>query len=491
MLTIDLRNPARSSRRLSFAFGSTLAAVAMLLAGCAGTRDEWPGDPAGRRAVRRTHEALVIERCWPSIVDLALTRGPADNPFGSIGAGSIIHESGFIVTNDHVVSLGRDGVASLHDGTPYGFRKIVLVPDDDLAIIKIDRAEPFIPIPIGRTDDLIVGEPAIVIGNPLGLAHTASIGHISALQRVFMGTGTPIHGMIQTDAAVNHGNSGGALINALGELIGVVTNSANEGENVNLSNSTDRASVAIVEKLDAEARYGIRLGLTVDAVGPAKVSAVAADCPAAKAGLRVGDVITRVGTMSVRYGVHFHLGLVDRKPGEQLTIEVLRGRRRMTFTATLGSVPARPAVQVAGLVTGVRYEACKGAWDQLPDFDKLKPTESGKTDKFSVAAYKGEDKDNFGIRFTAYLKAPDDGLYEFHLTSDDGSRLYIGDHLVIDNDGLHGASARTGKLRLKAGLHPVTLVYFERNGDETLRLLWERPNGHRCEFMDGDLFTRP
>jgi hypothetical protein len=117
---------------------------------------------------------------------------------------------------------------------------------------------------------------------------------------------------------------------------------------------------------------------------------------------------------------------------------------------------------------GVKFEYYEGDWDKLPDFATLKAVKTGECDYFDIKD-KGRD-DNFGFRFTGYVVIPTDGKYEFATNSDDGSRLYIGDKLVADNDGLHGEQTMSGTIDLKKGAHPIVVTFFEKGGGEALRV---------------------
>jgi alpha-L-fucosidase len=145
---------------------------------------------------------------------------------------------------------------------------------------------------------------------------------------------------------------------------------------------------------------------------------------------------------------------------------------RRTFTR----VTPRPAISgasAAELEPGLAYEYYEGDWQRLPDFDALSPARRGHVDGVSLPPR--DRPERFGLRFRGFLQAPRDGVYRLHLRSDDGSRLYVGDQLVVENDGLHVAEERAGVIALAGGLHPVTITYFQRTGDVDLALAWTPP----------------
>jgi alpha-L-fucosidase len=142
-------------------------------------------------------------------------------------------------------------------------------------------------------------------------------------------------------------------------------------------------------------------------------------------------------------------------------------------TAKFTKVTPRAAEKVEGLVAGLNCEYFEGDWDRLPDFDALKATKAGSAKDLDLSPRQRDER--FGLRFRGYINVPRDGVYTFHLTSDDGSRLYIGDKLVVDNDGLHGEAGRDGAIALAAGWHAVTVTYFNKTGDRALELQYAGP----------------
>ena len=121
---------------------------------------------------------------------------------------------------------------------------------------------------------------------------------------------------------------------------------------------------------------------------------------------------------------------------------------------------------------GLNYAYYEGSWDKLPDFDALTPVQTGVVKYFDIRPR--ERDDNYGFKFTGFVKIPANGRYTFFTTSDDGSRLFIGSKRVVDNDGLHSSQEKTGSIRLKKGLHPITVTFFEKGGDEILEIGYVR-----------------
>jgi len=148
----------------------------------------------------------------------------------------------------------------------------------------------------------------------------------------------------------------------------------------------------------------------------------------------------------------------------------------------------REPVKVAGLAPGLAYEYYEGDWQRLPDFDRLTPVASGAAATADLAVRKRDD--GFAVRFTGYIRVPANGVYAFYLTSDDGSRLWIGDDLVVDHDGLHSTCEQRGQIILEAGTHPITIAAFEAGGAQHLQVEYSGPGIARKPIPEGALCRR-
>ena len=122
------------------------------------------------------------------------------------------------------------------------------------------------------------------------------------------------------------------------------------------------------------------------------------------------------------------------------------------------------------MVNSLDYEYYEGAWTALPDFDALTPVRTGSINNFDIS---GWTSDTFAFRFTGYIEVPDDNIYTFYTTSDDGSKLLIADTLVVDNDGMHGMTERFGTIGLFAGKHALTVIMFDGGGNQALQVRYE------------------
>jgi putative serine protease PepD len=299
----------------------------------------------------------VANETLPSVVTILTTNGSA----GGNGSGEIVRDGGYILTNDHVISGAADGgeVSVLYsDGHRSDARIVGRDPDTDLAVVKADdKATGFPLINFASSSALRVGTPVVALGAPLGLHSTVTAGIVSALGRyvpVPAGNGQTAHliNAIQTDAAINPGNSGGALVDCRGHLVGVntaiatVPNEAGQsgGGSVGLGFAipVDLARPLAAQLIDHgvpnHPTFGLQaypIDTTATAPGGARsgmyVSDVVAGGPAAQAGLRVGDVITRIDGAAATSVDQLTVLTLKRDAGDRIEMTYLRdGTSRAT-----------------------------------------------------------------------------------------------------------------------------------------------------------------
>jgi S1-C subfamily serine protease len=219
--------PLTSARRLLPSLGSIVTAavgIAALAFGLAAQTDA----ANSRSAARMTPVVVAVARAAPAVVNVTADLGRSNGGYGprerGSGAGVLVHPDGYIVTNSHIVTGAQHVYASLSratGGQAYEARVVENDPSHDLALLRI-AGGPFSYVSLCSTRDVMVGETAIAIGNPYGLGDTVTVGIVSAKGRAAtFSTGRQIENLIQTDASINQGNSGGALLNTEGELIGI------------------------------------------------------------------------------------------------------------------------------------------------------------------------------------------------------------------------------------------------------------------------------
>ncbi len=293
--------------------------------------------------------AGIAARVLKSVVNISVETGTS----GGTGSGVVLRADGYVLTNNHVVADGAGGTITVSfNGGGLVDRSATIVgrdPETDLAVIKVAGVRNLVPADLGTSSGLVVGDPVIAIGSPLGLAGTVTAGIISALNRTVRvpsesGTGeaTPLFNAIQTDAAINPGNSGGALVDGAGRVIGINSAIATLG-----SSGTDTQSGSIgvgfaipVDEARSIAEQLIRTGkathpaigvsaatVGADGNGPrgAKLSTVLPGGSAQKAGLKANDVITKLDGKAVDSVDQLIVILRTFKVGDTITVTYLRG----------------------------------------------------------------------------------------------------------------------------------------------------------------------
>jgi putative serine protease PepD len=359
------------SRLLSFVAGaaSVGAVVAVLaLAGAFDGSDTTVRDQAATTPPRATSPAAartapaavadIYSRVSPGVVFVQANSGRGQLPFpgggqAASGSGFVIDDQGRIVTNDHVVE-GADQfrVRFGENGDPIVAKLLGTDPSADLALLKVDPkdvGESLQPLVLGASENLRPGDPAIAIGSPFGLEGTVTSGIVSALGRTIQApNGFSISGAVQTDAAINPGNSGGPLLDADGRVIGVNSQIASQsGANSGVGFAVPSDTVKdVVPKLIADGKIeraylGLSSGEQPDTPG-AVVGPVNAGAPAAKAGIRTGDVITAFGGKAIRSPSELSLAVLTKAPGDKVEIRLKRDGNTRTVTVELGNRPDQP-----------------------------------------------------------------------------------------------------------------------------------------------------
>lgn len=316
----------------------------------------------------------VFKKVSPSTV--AITTESVDSssqllgPQVSQGAGSgiIISADGYILTNKHVVPNGTDKVTVvLSDGTQYTDVKIVgRDPSNDIAFLKINGVSNLTAATIGDSSRITPGQQVVAIGNALGLfRNSVTSGIISGIGRPIQasdesGSGTPeqLEDMFQTDAAINPGNSGGPLVDLKGEVIGMNTAVSQDGQSIGFAIPMNDAKGLInsvlksgtIQKPYLGVRYisltpeiAKQLNITITngayVHGNAGQSGVVAESPAAKAGIRDGDVITKINGQQITTDSGLATKLAQFNPGDKVDLTVVRGGQEQTISVTLSNYP--------------------------------------------------------------------------------------------------------------------------------------------------------
>jgi serine protease DegS len=316
--------------------------------------------------------AAAVRRAAPAVVNISTARLVTEQVgaqlFGdlrplyhrrverALGSGVIADAGGHIITNNHVIANADTIVVTLADGREAQAVVVGRDPDTDLAVLHI-TLKPLPVMPFGRSDHLQVGDGVLAIGNPLGLSQTVTHGIVSATGRSQLGVAT-FEDFIQTDAAINAGNSGGALINTLGDLIGI--NTAVLGKNNGGDISVEGISFAIPVNLargvmdeildhgrvirgwtgivpeDVAVEQAQQLGLPR---GGVVITNLYRNSPAVDASVHIGDVITKVDGQDVRSAQDALAQIAAKKPGSQVQLHLLRGRSELDSTVAVTERP--------------------------------------------------------------------------------------------------------------------------------------------------------
>ncbi len=334
------------------------------------------------RDKRRTPVVEAYERARDSVVNISATvkvevprwgtslfgdlfTAPSERSQRSVGSGFVLHEDGYVVTNAHVVSAGAQLGVTLADGSEYEARVIGRDTARDLAVIKVDPRSPLTPIPLGRSDDLMIGEQTVAVGNPVGLHNTVTTGVISALHRELDVDGRVVYrDVIQTDASINPGNSGGPLLNILGELIGVNTAIRTDAQNIGFAIPVDQLREILPDVLDGEKLNKVMIGMRVSAMDAPLVTQVREGSPADRAGVRVGDVVQSVDGNRLSRGIDFYVRMLGRRAGDDVELTLSRGSGAAKAQLTLVEPPKpdgrRLALQHLGLtIDDVRADVAR------------------------------------------------------------------------------------------------------------------------------------
>jgi S1-C subfamily serine protease len=335
--------------------------------------------PEAPQPVASTSESLsvseVYEHAYESVVEITTTLTQS-SPMGEQqgrgqGSGFVFDAEGHIVTNQHVVEGAQSVSVRFWDGSTYDATVVGSDPSTDLAVVKVDApADVLVPLALGDSDALTVGEGVVALGSPFGLEGTLTSGVVSALNREMTSpNGFTISNSIQTDAAINHGNSGGPLLNAAAEVIGVNTQIRSESggsDGIGFAVPAGTVSSIVPQIIASGSVEHAYLGVGVASVPESAaaelgvpagviVTEVRQGTPAAEAGLRAasgsatvdgqsyptgGDVITAVDGTAIADGADLQAAIDAKRPGDTVSITYTRDGASQTIQVSLGTRPS-------------------------------------------------------------------------------------------------------------------------------------------------------
>jgi serine protease Do len=315
-----------------------------------------------QKAQRRTPIVVVYEKTHDSVVNVSGTRlvstsissgfgfpdlfdsmlGPRlKQEVSVLGSGVVVHEDGYVMTNAHVVESADNIKVIFSNGDEFPATIIASDKDKDLALLKIQPNKKLPFVQLGRSDDLMIGETVIAIGNPYGYSNTLTSGILSAVNRdIRVSEGNWLRGLIQTDAPINPGNSGGPLFNINGELIGITTAIAEGAENIGFAIPVDTVADNLRQMIMPEKLRRVRLGLVAGRVKTSgtytglSVDSVTESSPAAEKGIKAGDIILEVDGHKLSNIIDFYIRMMSKDIGEPINIKYARGEGSSVKTGT-------------------------------------------------------------------------------------------------------------------------------------------------------------
>ncbi len=340
------------ARNRVFKVRSGSLALVVSLCGIAGTSaavassvaEEEPQGPFSRR----TPVVVAVERVGPAVVNIATEKiverqlppwlwGSFEPQYLralSLGSGVLVDPRGYVVTNAHVTSRASKIQVHLRDGRKISARLVAVDTAEDTALLRLEEEGSYPYVDLGRTDDMLIGETVIALGNPFGLENSVSTGVVSAKNRSIEADGRAVfQDLIQTDASINPGNSGGPLLNINGELVGISTAIKAGAQGIGFAIPAEKVLDTLLRITTPDrighANVGMSLGRPEwGAKAVAVVTGVEPRGPAARAGIQLGDRVYAVGAdetdLPARNALGLTLSLLERSKGERLRFSIRR-----------------------------------------------------------------------------------------------------------------------------------------------------------------------
>lgn len=322
---------------------------------------------------RRTPIVLAVENVGPSVVNIrsqdavrrlgrnfsmferfvAPERTEVDPRTGrrytdrSLGSGVIVHPSGIVVTNEHVIAGAERIKVKLRDGRELVADLLNANRDNDLAVLRLRGNETYPAAELGDSDALFTGEKTIALGNPFGLQNSVTDGILSAKNRSVRFRGREVFSdFLQTSAMINPGNSGGPLLDINGRVIGINVAIDNRGPGIGYAIPINRVKDVITTLLDPEITKQAWVGIEAGVFNGELIAARVPDgSPAYEAGVRAGDRIVRIGNQPVTTPFDFNVALQSYRPGTEVPFTIRRGRRETTAEVPLTPLPLESLVK--------------------------------------------------------------------------------------------------------------------------------------------------
>lgn len=363
------RNDSAASMGLKMIKKISFFSLLILLSACLALYAPARGQEASNQ--RKTPVVMAVQKVGPAVVNISTEKivkrrsafaSPFFDPFfgihddeyydtyvkeNSLGSGVMIHSQGYIITNEHVIRRATDITVRLSDKSEYKASLISFDVEKDLALLKVARRDAFVYAEMGIADDIMVGEPVIAVGNPFGLENSVTTGVISAKNRSLMVQGRETYkNMLQTDALINFGNSGGALLNINGELIGINTAIQAQGQGIGFAIPVSAVKEGLCYLSDFRKEKPYHLGIDCDTLREAnpslgqglQIHTLKRDSAAWASGLREGDFLYEIN--NTRIPNLFTFNLVVRKGlGKNLEVSYLREEKKRKVSIPFPPIP--------------------------------------------------------------------------------------------------------------------------------------------------------
>jgi S1-C subfamily serine protease len=447
---------------------------------------------------RHTPAVSVIADIQSAVLPLFIM----DEKSGQGGAGScaVIHSSGFLLTADHVTTT-FPGVV-LFGLERVEFETVGRVPERDLAVLKLKNVSRVKSvIPLGQSNDLMLGEPIVVGGNPSGRGIVFTQGHInapsiepswpnvliksfwrnesqeSAIDRRRSTGGRP--DFIQFDASSNRGNSGGPVVNFERRLVGLVAAKSFSEEGINWAVPVDRIRMLLPHLIPAEEVGDFSAGIEIDPLAEnGRIQSVVAGSPAWQAGIRAEDVLLEVDGNPIQQAYEWLFHLRGHQADDELKVKYQHSDTVQEVILKLTKYNLAEAHGSEGKTPGVHFDFYEGLFPTIPDFSTQVVAKSGVvTHPDRKLALGNSQVKKFGMVFSGYIEFPEAGLYRIGVGSDDGSKFYLQERLVIDNDLAHPMQTLSRWVRVPQGLVPFRLEHTEVGGEGGLELIVSKDVG--------------
>jgi putative serine protease PepD len=296
----------------------------------------------------------IYRRAYRGVVEITVTSTQAGQfPFGGSqtqraqGSGFVYNANGDIGTNQHVVNGAQTVSVKFWNGKTYKATVVGTDSSTDLAVVHVNApSSELYPLSLGSSNSLEVGDGVVAIGSPFGLAETVTSGIVSALHRDMTSPSNfQIKNSIQTDAAINHGNSGGPLLNTAGRVIGVnaqIESDSGGNDGVGFAIPSDTVHSIVTQLISTGKALHAFLGVELDntSTGGARIASVPSSTPAAKAKLHAGDVVTAVGSTKVGSSDALQSAIDSKRPGDTITLTFKRSGSSHTVRVKLASRPS-------------------------------------------------------------------------------------------------------------------------------------------------------